>query len=80
MERRPPLAPLVVVSAVLIALLTAYVAGYFFLGQVEPMSVDSMGMDRMYRSSWLATIYKPAAVVETWITGRSVRIGHLRDY
>lgn len=66
--------------------LTAYVAGYFWLGERKvfeltpgPVIPAALGksyvVTRFYNKEWQATIYKPAAMLETWLTRVHVGTG-----
>jgi hypothetical protein len=70
-ERRLTDATAVICLAVAMLLPLAYVTGYFAL------STNSTGATpehrcRMYQSRWLTTIFKPAAKVESVVTGDKV--------
>ena len=78
MERERNTAFILVLSALVLLLLLAYVTGYCWLGErkefglLEPIP-GSLGkpylVERCYEREWQAAIYKPAAAVETWLTG-----------
>jgi uncharacterized paraquat-inducible protein A len=62
------LAAVVAVAGVLVPtlLLAAYVVGYFALPIRHPVH-------RQFRQRWQAEIYKPAAAIEGFLTGRQIR-------
>ena len=49
----------------------SYLAGYFFLSKHSPGATPEHRC-RMFRSRWLVSIYKPAAKVESTVTGDKV--------
>ena len=64
--------PLVgIAGGLLVMLATSYVVGYFHLcpRKVE----DGNELYRCYRYRWAATIYQPAAYVESAATGKEVQ-------
>jgi len=73
MERRSSAAPIFVAIGLLVAMLGAYVAGYFWLcdvGYIGPLNRRSMV--RGYQSRLLAEIFRPAAMIESAVSPRDV--------
>ena len=66
------LGPLIAVGAMLM-LLTGYIAGYFLLGST---GTGGGMLFRVYDSPWQEVMYRPAAKVETMMTGRQVVSAH----
>ena len=59
-----------IVGGLLVTLATSYVAGYFHLC---PRKIhDGDELYRCYQYPWAATIYQPAAYVESLVTGKEV--------
>ena len=81
-ERRPfPLTPAVLAAAA--ALLLAYVGGYFLLGTrstVRESPYVVVGVVRLYPHKWQATVFQPAAYVESLCLGVEVALGDLGTY
>ena len=72
MSERKRVNPTAVACLVIALLLPGlYVAGYFGLSVKHPGPVAD-SFCRIYRSKWQAEIYKPAAKVESAITGDDV--------
>ena len=67
-------------SALLMLLLTTYVAGYFVLGHVTHAYDESgpqgepLSKFRYYKQEWQANIYRPLGKLETLLTGLPVEI------
>jgi hypothetical protein len=66
----------IVSGGLLVMLATCYVAGYFGLCPRKVRINDELY--RCYRYQWAATIYQPAAYVETLVTGKEVECRPLR--
>ena len=60
-----------IVGGLLVALATSYVVGYLHLCPRKVHIGDEIYC--CYRSRWAATIYQPAACVETLVTGKTVQ-------
>jgi len=74
-ERRSNwLAPLLVVAAIILAFVLAYVAAYFSTGQAVYSSPGGPVAFRVFQSKWLATLFTPAAKVESGISGNQVSV------
>jgi hypothetical protein len=67
---------LMVIVALWLSVLTAafYVVGYFALSESMP-GLSPGSHYRVFPSPWLTTIYKPAAHVESAVTGEQVDAG-----
>ena len=64
---------LTIALGVFATLLGSYTAGYFGLG--KRTDVDEMAtIQRSYQSTWLPSIFTPAAIAEHWLTGRNVQL------
>ena len=76
MTSRPSIAApiLAVLAIVLLALGAAYLGGYFWLGQ--RFDYDETAA-RLYPQQWMANSFKPAARLETWLTGVEVQSHYL---
>jgi hypothetical protein len=71
MERRSTFAPLVAALIGLPLILSvAYVVGYFWLCKDLTISNRIGPKYRVYQSRVFAGIFSPAAMAESWITGR----------
>jgi hypothetical protein len=70
-EDRSLIAPLIAIM--LTAILAAYVVAYFQMGTVSPLGP---GIVRTYRGQLQAEVFTPPAVVESWISGKPVYVGH----
>lgn len=71
MSERRVSATAIVLIVVAILLPAIYVAGYFALSKHSP-GATAEDRCRMYRLNWQAQIYKPAAKVESAVTGDTV--------
>ena len=74
MTSRPSTAaPILAVLAIVLPF-TLYVVGYFGLG--ECFVIEEGGcpnrIERTYSTAWLATLFEPAAKLDTWLTRREV--------
>jgi hypothetical protein len=85
MTARPPTAaPILAVLAIVLVMLGAYVGGYFLLGERSDMFISRNGrhissekhpgmvlshINRHYAYGWQATVFYPAAKMETWLGG-----------
>jgi hypothetical protein len=76
MNSRPSTAaPILAVLIIVLAMLgTAYVGGYFWLGQRYDGDETAF---RVYPQQWMATAFEPAARFETWLTGVQTTPQHL---
>ena len=73
MTSRPSTAaPILAVLAIVLAMLGAYVGGYFLVGY--RIDWQPSGFARSYPSRWIAVAFIPAARVEAWVTGESVDV------
>jgi hypothetical protein len=73
MTSRPSTAaPILAVLAVVLAMLGAYVGGYLWLGTRELIVVDEGGVLHDYPHQWEASIFQPAAWVESKLLGVTV--------
>lgn len=81
MTSRPSTAtPILAVLAIVLLLLGAYVAGYFWLGKYSdiPPPPSAFGGPaapraiRIYGYHWQAYVFAPAAMLETWVKGGDV--------
>jgi hypothetical protein len=74
--------PMIVgVILLVLALLSAYATGYFWLGDMgeDPFYATSpipLPRDRYYQHAWQLTIFVPAAFVESTVIGRPVLLHH----
>jgi hypothetical protein len=74
--------PMLMAMIMLALLLGAYVSGYFLLSTKWAMLVRVNGVympkpdshQRLFRNAWLATLYKPAGEVESWVRGVPVHV------
>ena len=82
-SRSSTAAPLLVMLAIVAVPLSAYVAGYFWLGkqaELLGLGVDNFGrpypyaIERAYPQRWMVTIYKPAGWVEEKVRGFDIEI------
>ncbi len=60
-----------IIAGLLVMLAASYVVGYFHLCPRKVRNGDELY--RCYRYQWAATIYQPAAYVESLITGKEVQ-------
>jgi len=70
-ERRRINAPAIACVIIVIAVFVVYVGGYFALSDGSK-GATSDDRRRIFSTQWLTQIYKPAARVESAITGDSV--------
>jgi hypothetical protein len=76
-ERKSSAAPILAVLALgLVISLSAYAAGYFWLGEYEEISAGGSALprqvniiDRAYPQQWVAIAFRPAARFEGWLRG-----------
>ena len=64
-----------VAMLLLVLLPVAYVGGYLGLGEYDSVIYDDDGVEHVSRDfpqQWLADIYKPAGVLESWLRGVDV--------
>ena len=61
------------IAAILSAAIGCYIMAYLYAGAVGPLGP---GIVRTYRGQVLANVFGPAAIVETWIRGEPVYVGH----
>jgi hypothetical protein len=71
-ERRNAGAALIAIGGPLALILALYVSGYFLLSDGLVPTLWSPLVLRTYSSSWLADIYRPAAIVEGAIRGHEI--------
>ena len=72
MTSRPSTAaPILAVLAIVLAMLGAYVGGYFWLGQRCDWLHDGTleFPTRFYSHRWMAIVFEPAARIESQLTG-----------
>ena len=71
MTERKHSAPAILTAVlVLMLLLGAYVAGYFWLGDYDSGTNDNdetLYVSRDYGQQWLAKLYSPAGKLESWL-------------
>jgi|GEM_PF-5348350 hypothetical protein len=62
----------------LAGLLAAYITAYFQLGQLGTVTAPGRppAAVRTYRGKWQAELFTPAAIVESWILGHPMHLGH----
>jgi hypothetical protein len=81
MTRRPSAAaPLVAALAIVLALLGAYVVGYFRLGYVfedQDGWTGDISYERRYEDDWQASLFHPAAAMES--VARGVPVSSIED-
>ena len=78
-ERSNAGAAVIVIGGPLALILALYVSGYFLLsGGLVPTLWSPIAL-RSYSSSWLAEIYRPAAMVEGAFRGHMVETRSLSD-
>jgi hypothetical protein len=69
-----------IVFALVVVPLAAYVGGYYGLAVETDVSYSRGGeryVYRFYRYGWQADIFKPAGAVEQWLTGSVVDVYRL---
>ena len=64
-----------IVGAILLCLLAAYVIGYFALGESGYFVGTRPARARIYSYEWQADLFRPAARVETLLVGQAVETG-----
>ena len=75
MTSRPSTAaPILAVLAIVLALLGAYVGGYFGLGECFVIVEGGCPtrIEQTYSTASLATVFETATKVDAWLTGREV--------
>jgi len=78
MTTRPSAAaPILAVLAILLALLGAYVGGYFWLG--DPYFVGAGYVEREFPHLWQARLYRPMAWLEQRLSGTDVELTYHGD-
>jgi hypothetical protein len=77
-EERKSNSVIVAVSVALVlgALATAYVVGYFTLPNRTQSAIERF---RGFRYEWQITIYRPAARIESLVTGMETHLWHWGD-
>jgi hypothetical protein len=85
MTSRPSTAaPILVVLAILLVTLAAYVGGYFLLGKRRVYVVLTEGVPphikREFPNKTIAFVYRPAAIVESCMTGSQVSSAEVNPY
>lgn len=79
MTSRPSIvAPILAVLAIVLAMLGAYVGGYFWLGSYSetPSIWAKEGIViRTYPHEWQVKLFRPLAILESWLTGYRIEIG-----
>ena len=77
-EKRPSASlPLFVFGLMLIVVMMCYAAGYFWLGDQRHLSLSGAAANaptvvRVFKSQWMATVYRPAAAMESRLLGKAV--------
>jgi len=73
-KKRTAAAPISTLVTLPLALLVAYVLGYFLLGNYAYLTIKGgvSFIERTYPNSWLVTIYRPAAWIEENLRNRRV--------
>jgi hypothetical protein len=79
MNSRPSTAAsILAVLAIVLALMGAYVGGYFWLGEWGESNVPYGGARpyeyRSYRQRWQAIVFAPAGQLESWMRGIKVEV------
>jgi hypothetical protein len=69
-EHKSAAAPILAVLAIVLAMLGAYVGGYFWLG--ERQELNSVQTTRVYSARWQGTVFGPIAWVEGKLSRREV--------
>jgi hypothetical protein len=79
-SRTSAVAPILAALVLLAVPLGAYVGGYFWLGvlvdpasSVPAVSRTKPDLYRLYRYQWLASGFKPAARIESWLLDGQVQ-------
>jgi hypothetical protein len=72
--RRLNLGPVAVIILLLLAMAGAYVAAYILRSDIG----TGYGTFRVYSNRWEATVFSPAAKVESRLTGSSVRSAYIK--
>jgi hypothetical protein len=83
MTSRPSTAaPIMAVLAIVLVTLGAYAWGYIQLANRVDVQWDSKptASCRSYRYQWMATAFKPAAQIESWLTGVWVETMTYEDF
>jgi hypothetical protein len=80
-DRPSPSFPILATLLVLAALLGAYAGGYYGLSErnvvIQPNGPG--GLLRLYRFGWLAITYRPAAWIESAVTGQRVEATTMQE-
>jgi len=80
MTSRPSAAAPILAVLAIVLLLTAYVAGYFWLGKLSTRNLGIAAVNgveyrevkppcRHFHNRWQAGLFSPAAQVESWLRG-----------
>jgi hypothetical protein len=85
MTSRPSTAaPILAVLAIVLVTLGTYVGGYFCLGQRRVYVVLTSGVPprirREFPTKLLASVYKPLARIESWVTGSRINAVEANPY
>ena len=81
-SRSSTAAPILAVLAIVLVMLGAYVGGYFWLGRhicvLTPSwsvgDIPKVRHTRIYRHELQATVFKPAAQIESFLSGRKMNV------
>ena len=84
-SRSSPAAPILAVLAVVLMLLGAYVAGYFWLGKLSTRNLGIAVVNgveyremkppcRDFNTRWQAALYAPLGKLESWLRGVDIEI------
>jgi hypothetical protein len=69
-----------IATAIFLAVLIPYTAGYYLLGKIGTLAIpEGMVRVRSYRHQWQSEVYRPAAKVESLLTGREVWTGYVEE-
>ena len=63
------------IAALLVAVIGGYVLAYLHAGTLGTVA-PGPGLVRTYRTQLLADLFTPPAIVESWIRGERVYVGH----
>src|SRR6476660_985817 len=79
-SRKSAAAPILAALAIVLVS-AAYVAGYFWLGRLWHIRyIDHSETRRVYPHRWQASIFRPAACIESKVRGRPIGIQSGEDF